>query len=119
LDLLVLWLTAAALATRSSISRGKSCPSPTAIGQPQVTQSEDWYKSATATIPIVFVVGFDPVVAGLVPSLNRPSGNVTGMTLMSPSLGQKRFELMRETLLSRFWNDVRSGSSREHIDQYG
>ena len=37
--------TAATLGTRSSISRGKSCPSPAAIGQPQVTQSEDWYKS--------------------------------------------------------------------------
>src|SRR5207247_82871 len=38
-------ITAATLGTRSSISRGKSCPSPAAIGQPQVTQSEDWYKS--------------------------------------------------------------------------
>src|SRR6266478_5975517 len=37
-------ITAATLGTRSSISRGKSCPSPAAIGQPQVTQSEDWYK---------------------------------------------------------------------------
>jgi len=36
-------ITAATLGTRSSISRGKSCPSPAAIGQPQVTQSEDWY----------------------------------------------------------------------------
>src|SRR5262245_33907532 len=53
-------------------------------------------KSATTTIPIVFVVGFDPVVAGLVPSFNRPAGNVTGMTLMSPLLGQKRLEILRE-----------------------
>jgi putative ABC transport system substrate-binding protein len=53
-------------------------------------------KVATVTIPIVFVVGFDPVIAGLVPSFNRPIGNVTGMTLMSPQLGQKRLELLRE-----------------------
>jgi ABC-type uncharacterized transport system substrate-binding protein len=53
-------------------------------------------KGATTTIPIVFVVGFDPVVAGLVPSLHRPAGNVTGMTLLSPVLSQKRVELLRE-----------------------
>src|SRR5205807_4682231 len=42
-------ITAATLATRSSISRGKSCPSPAAIGQPQVTQSEDWYERSHRT----------------------------------------------------------------------
>ena len=53
-------------------------------------------RATTATIPIVFVVGFDPVTGGLVPSFNRPAGNITGMTLMSPVLGQKRLELLRD-----------------------
>jgi ABC-type uncharacterized transport system substrate-binding protein len=55
-------------------------------------------KVATTTIPIVFVVGFDPVGAGLVASFNRPGGNATGMVLISGPLGQKRLELVRDLL---------------------
>ncbi len=53
-------------------------------------------KSATTSIPIVFVVGFDPVGAGLVTDLNKPGGNATGMTLISHLLGQKRLEMVRD-----------------------
>jgi ABC-type uncharacterized transport system substrate-binding protein len=55
-------------------------------------------KAATPTIPIVFVVGFDPIAGGLVESLSRPGGNATGMTLLTGPLGQKRIEQIRELI---------------------
>jgi putative tryptophan/tyrosine transport system substrate-binding protein len=66
-------------------------------------------KNATKTIPIVMAAAGDPVVSGLVDSLARPGGNITGLSPMNPELAGKRLELLKEIVpkLSRvavFWN---------------
>ena len=53
-------------------------------------------KAATTTIPIVFAIGGDPVAPGLVPSLNRPGGNVTGVSFYNSPVVTKRLDLARE-----------------------
>jgi len=55
-------------------------------------------KQATATIPIVFAIAADPVGSGLIASLARPGGNVTGLSILSSDIAGKRIELLREVL---------------------
>jgi putative ABC transport system substrate-binding protein len=56
------------------------------------------FKTATKTIPIVFYTGSDPIEVGLVDSLARPGGNITGVTLISTELIGKRLEVLKGTI---------------------
>ncbi|HEY3305384.1 MAG TPA: ABC transporter substrate-binding protein [Candidatus Binatia bacterium] len=72
-------------------------------------------KKATTTIPIVFAGAGDPVRAGLVSSLARPGGNVTGLSILNPELEGKRLELLKETFprvtrVAYFWDPANPGA---------
>ena len=78
-------------------------------------------KAATATIPIVFMTGADPVELGLVSSLSRPDGNVTGVSFLVKTLAAKRLELLRElvpgaTLMGFLFNPTNPASEPETRD---
>ena len=75
------------------------------------------FKNATKTIPIVFYTGGNPVEVGLVDSLARPGGNITGITLISTELVGKRLELLKETIstlshVAVLWNPQSPNSSQ-------
>jgi putative ABC transport system substrate-binding protein len=88
-------------------------------------------KAATATIPIVFAMGSDPIAVGLVSSLSRPSGNITGATFFTGPLGTKRLGLLRElvpkaTTIALLTNpnnaaatDVETADVRRAADAFG
>ncbi len=73
-------------------------------------------KNATKTIPIIMAGSTDPVATGVVPSLARPGGNITGVTVMNEELAGKRLELLKETNpkvshVAVLWNPANSGAA--------
>lgn len=80
------------------------------------TKAVEAAKSASSTIPIVMTNSGDPVGSGLVASMAKPGGNVTGLTQISPDLSAKRLELLKETLpairrVGILWNPGHSAAS--------
>jgi putative ABC transport system substrate-binding protein len=78
-------------------------------------------KAATSTIPIVFNIGNDPVRTGLVASLNKPGGNITGITALTRELQGKRLEILREvvsdaTLVATFLNPTSAIAESNLLD---
>jgi putative ABC transport system substrate-binding protein len=78
-------------------------------------------KAATATLPIIFASGSDPVAMGLVASLNRPGGNVTGVVFFGVTLGSKRLGLLRQlvpnaTTIAMLGNPNRRDTEAERRD---
>ena len=68
------------------------------IATPGSTAAAVAAKATTATIPIIFAIGTDPVAAGLVAALNRPGGNVTGIVTLNAVVGPKRLELLNQVI---------------------
>jgi putative ABC transport system substrate-binding protein len=73
--------------------------------------------AATAAIPIVFAIALDPVGEGYVTSLNRPGGNLTGVSLLAQEIAAKRFELLRGWFPgSREWAGLKAWARRASIN---
>ena len=70
----------------------------TVIATPGSTAAALAAKATTTTIPIIFAIGAEPVAAGLVPTLNRPGGNVTGVATLNAEVGPKRLELLHQVI---------------------